>query len=121
MRLHRIALVSAEAESRKAPGVSAGVPEEEDEPWSKDTPGPRPGRSAFVKRTRSMSTLARGSESARKSRVELRNAAYLAVDVPALAEADVPIAAPAPGRVKAFCDVVSIERAGQESLAVGPG
>jgi hypothetical protein len=84
---------SAEAEFRKSLGVYAGVPEDEEDLRPKDTAAPRPTKADFEKLTRSMPTLASGSDYANMKRMELRHAAYLAIGLLAMSEADLPDAA----------------------------
>ena len=86
-------IAAAEGEFRKSLGVYAGVPEDEEDLRPKDTPVPRATKADFEKLTRNMPTLASGSENAKKNRMELRNAAYLAIGLLAMAEADLPDAA----------------------------
>lgn len=86
-------IAAAEAEFRKAVGVYAGVPEDEEDLRAKDSTAPRPTKSDFEKLTRSMAGLASGSDYAKKNRMELRGSAYLAIGLLAMAEADLPDAA----------------------------
>ena len=84
------AIATAEAEVRQALGPYAGVPEAAEKLNPRGTKAPRPSPADYRKLTERMSTLASGSDRAKANRMELRNAAYLAIGLLAMVEADLP-------------------------------
>ncbi len=87
------AIATAEAGVRQALGTYAGVPEAREELSSRGTKAPRPSRADFRKLTERMGQLASGSEEAKRNRMELRHAAYLAIGLLDMSEAKLPDAA----------------------------
>ena len=87
------AIEAAEKEFRASLGEFAGIPEEAEDVRPKGTPAARPRIEDLDRLTRSMATLASGSDYAKKDRMELRHPAYLAIGLLALVEADAPDAA----------------------------
>lgn len=103
LRLEDLAsITTAETAFRRALGPYAGVPEDAEERWPKGTKASRPTASDFTKLTTRMNRLASGSEEARNNRMELRNAAYLAIGLLALSEAKHPDA-------EAYCTQAAVE------------
>jgi len=86
-------ILASEAEVRRALGSFAGVPEDPEELAPPGTKASRPTATDFRKLTARMASLASGSKHAKKSRMELRQAAYLAIGLLAMSEAKLPDAA----------------------------
>jgi hypothetical protein len=82
------AIANAEAAYRKALGKFVGVPEGVEPRNAKSAKVTRPSADDFRALTRRMKRMASGSEDAKKDRMELRNAAYLAIGLLALAESN---------------------------------
>jgi hypothetical protein len=87
------AIARAETGVRQALGPYAGVPEAREELNPRGTKATRPSRADFRKLTERMGQLASGSEEAKKNRMELRHAAYLAIGLLDMSEAQLPDAA----------------------------
>lgn len=87
------AIVAAEADVRSALGPFAGVPEAPEPRNPPGTKARRPSADDFRELVARMGSLGSGSADARANRMELRNPAYLAIGLLALAEAGLPDAA----------------------------
>jgi hypothetical protein len=87
------AIADAEAAFRHALGPFAGVAESPERPSAATSAAVRPSADDLRTLTRRMGRLGSGSDEARANRMELRNAAYLAIGLLALAQADAPDAA----------------------------
>ena len=83
-------IVAAEAEVRKSLGPFAGVPETAETLTSPGTKAQRPSAADFKKLTARMGSIASGGNDAKNNRMELRNSAYLAIGLLAMAEAKLP-------------------------------
>jgi hypothetical protein len=84
------AIASAEADFRVALGPYAGVPESIEKLNRKGQRAARPTPADYRKLTERMGALASGSDRAKQSRMELRQAAYLAIGLLAMSEAELP-------------------------------